>query len=54
MKDCFITGFQAKKAIHPTAERNALFWCAMVVHRCVKSAQIVQADFCLAFENSGL
>ncbi|NCH83627.1 hypothetical protein EHI87_08280 [Cronobacter malonaticus] len=53
-RDCFITVFQAKKAAHPTGRRNALFWCAIVVHRCGKSAQIVQMDFCLAFQNSGL
>jgi len=54
MKDCFITAFQAKKATDPTVRRNALFWCAIVVQNSEKSAQIVQTDFCLAFQNSGL
>ncbi|EOC0002767.1 hypothetical protein ACI0X4_002619 [Cronobacter turicensis] len=54
MKDCFITTFQAKKATGPTVRRNALFWCTIVVQSSEKSAQIVQTDFCLAFQNSGL
>ncbi|NCH65758.1 hypothetical protein EHJ14_02130 [Cronobacter sakazakii] len=33
-RDCFITAFQAKKAIHPMAHPDALFWCAIVVHDC--------------------